>query len=185
MAERSKVYKLPRELLKAIERGWADGLHTLDEWMEFAHAGAPEVDISRSGLGRHLAKFSDTARRIRQAREVAAGIMKEIGASDESETGRLLAEMLSTLAMNTLEEKSAQGGADSKDLFFLSTALKNLAGAKKTEVDRELKIRAAMRAELEKKVGDKIRQAKQTGGLSDDAAAQIMAALAGGEPNKK
>ena len=49
--------------------------------------------------------------------------------------------MLSTLAMGTLNQQMDGATLDSKELFFLSTAIKNLASAEKTAVDRELMLR--------------------------------------------
>ena len=169
MAERSKFFKLPEELRAYIEKRWAEGDTTLDDLLAVVREKAPDAEISRTGLGRHLAKYTETSKRLREAREVAAGIMKEIGATDDSQTGRLLAEMLSSLAFNTLEPMVAKGQGDTKELFFLSMALKNLASAKKTEIDRELKIRKEMLAAAEKKLDEKASEAKASGTL--DAAA--------------
>ena len=57
--------------------------------------------------------------------------------------------------------------AGHEDLFFLSTAVKNIASAEKTSVDRELKVRKEVKAELEKKID----AAKPKEGAPQDAVA--------------
>jgi hypothetical protein len=124
--------------------------------------------VSRTGLGRYLAKYKDTFDRIREAQEVAGRCIEQLGENPRGDVGRLLTQMLSTLAMTTLRDLGGEGKAavDTKDLFFLANAIKNLASAEKTSVDRELKIRSQLKAELEKKLGE----TKTTGGDLDPAA---------------
>ena len=80
--------------------------------------------------------------------------------------------MLSTLAMGTLHQQMHGAAVNSKELFFLSTAIKNLASAEKTAVDRELMLRKQIAADLAKTVAPTLEKL-DAGGLSADTAAAI------------
>ncbi len=152
--QRSKVARMPHELREQIEAMWRAGEFTIDELLGWIRDKQPDADVSRTGLGRYLAKFDGTFNRIREAQEVAAHCVEKFGENPRGDIGRLCTQVLSTLAMGTLNEMSGEGkeSADTKDLFFLSTVIKNLASAEKTSVDRELKIRGQLKVEIEKKL---------------------------------
>jgi hypothetical protein len=168
--ERSKVARMPRELREQIEAMWRAGEFTIDELMAWLRERKPDADISRTGLGRYLAKFDGSFNRIREAQEVAARCVEKLGENPRGDVARLLSQLLGSLALTTLNNMGSDDekqSPDTKDLFFLSSAIKNIAGAEKTSTDRELKVRAAMKAEIEKKLDE----TKSTGGGELDPAA--------------
>src|ERR1700694_986660 len=152
--EKSKVARMPRELREQIEAMWRNGEFSLDELLGWIRERKPDAEISRTGLGRHLAKYKRTFDRIREAREVAGRCIEQLGENPRGDVARMLSQLLGSLAFTTLDEMGAEGKAppDTKDLFFLANAIKNLASAEKTSVDRELKVRKEMKAEIEKKL---------------------------------
>lgn len=154
--ERSKVSRMPREMREKVEALWRGGEFTIDELLGWIRDKKPDADVSRTGLGRYLAKFDGSFNRIREAQEVAARCVEKLGENPRGDIGRLLTQLLGSLAMTTLNDMSGddKGAADTKDIFFLANAIKNLASAEKTSVDRELKVRAQLKAELEKKLDE-------------------------------
>jgi Protein of unknown function (DUF3486) len=154
---RSKVARLPREVREEIEIAWREGRFTLDSLLEFLNQQAPEIQsnietaVSRSGLGRYLSKYNDTFYRLREAEQVAGACVGKLGENPRGEVGRLLTQVLSSLALTSLNQVQGET-VSSKELFFLSTVIKNLASAEKTSIDRELKIRKEIVAKVEKKV---------------------------------
>ena len=98
--------------------------------------------------------------------------MRELNEKPRGDVARLLTQMLSTLAMGTLNQQMDGTTLDSKELFFLSTAIKNLASAEKTAVDRELMLRKEIAADLAKTVAP-VLEKLDAGGLSTDTAAAI------------
>jgi len=166
--EKSKVARMPREQRDEIERMWREGKFTLDELLEWIRAKNPEAEISRTGLGRHLAKYKQTFDRIREAQEVAGRCIEQLGENPRGDVARMLSQLLGSLALTTLNDLGeGEKGPDTKDLFFLATAVKNIASAEKTSVDRELKVRKEVKAELEKKID----AAKPKEGAPQDAVA--------------
>lgn len=174
---KSRVAHLPREVRKEIEKRWREGSFTLDALMEWLREAAPEGGVSRSGLGRYVAQYNATFTKIREAQEVAARCVEQLGENPRGEVGQLLCQMLSALAVNTLNQ---MGGADepvdSKELFFLSSALKNLASADKTNMDRVLKLRTLL-AEKKEAAAAKAAGAAKAGGLSAEGAEAIRQAI--------
>jgi hypothetical protein len=164
--ERSKIARmLPLEVRQEIEQRWRSGEFTIDELLAWLRERKPEADISRTGLGRHLAKYKHTFDRIREAQEVAGHCIEQLGENPRGDIARMLPQLLGALALGTLkdmEEKEAP--PETKDLFFLANAIKNIASAEKTSVDRELKIRKELKAELEKKVDEMAKSNRATSG---------------------
>jgi hypothetical protein len=186
--KRSKVLGLPLETRRELERAYREGQFKLDDLMDWLRerkldvASDPAKGVSRSGLGRHLAKYKKTFERIQEAQDVAGHCVQQLNENPRGEVGRLLAQMLSALAMDSLNQLGDDGEPiDSKELFFLSTAIKNLAGAEKTSVDRELKIRERIAKELANKKApalEKVAEAERSGGLAPETADAIRKAIA-------
>src|ERR1700682_5582093 len=152
--EKSKVARMPRELREQIETMWRNGEFSLDELLGWIRERKPDAEISRTGLGRHLAKYKRTFDRIREAREVAGRCIEQIGENPRGDLARMLSQLLGSLAFTTLDEMGEEGkkAPGTKDLFFMATAIQKIASAEKISVDRELKVRAEVKREIEKKL---------------------------------
>jgi len=188
LAVRSKVTALPAPLKATVDRLLSSGRHTLDEINEhlkkLADAeGVPAEDLpSRSSLGRYATNFDKVAGKMREAREVAAGILDKFGAEPEGDVSRLLMELLKTVTFQALGE-AAEHGSDAKDIMFLSQAIKNAIGSGKLHAEERATIRrvaadearAATIVETEQAV-EKARTAK---GVSEDAYHALRNILAG------
>ena len=158
--KRSKALRLPRDLREEIERMWREGRFTLDDLMEFvrskgADAGSTPEGISRSGLHRYLRNFEQTAKRLREAQEVAGAVVGKLIDEPRGDVGRLLQELLKTIAFQQLSGIE-EAGAEVKpaDLMFLAKALQSVESAGKVSAEREQKIRAMVREQLERKVDE-------------------------------
>lgn len=181
--ERSKVSKFPRAVREELEQSWRSGQFTIDQLLEWLHTEHPAAasTTSRAGLARYLRKYKETFDRIREAQEVAAHAIEQAGQNTRGNVGRLLTQLLSAHALSSLNQLDPDKPVDSEELFFLSTAIKNLAGAEKTTVELELRIRKEIAAELQKKVAPALKdidEATRAGGLSADTAAAIRKAIA-------
>lgn len=182
--KRSKVSRLPRALLDELKRAWRDDEFTLDEALEWIRSKKPDADVSRTGVYRYLAKYKKTFDRIQEAEAIAGHCVRELNEKPKGDVARLLTQMLSSLAMGTLNQQMDEEAVDSKELFFLSAAIKNLASAEKTAIDRQLKLRKEIAAELVKKVEPALKTIESAAasvpnaGLSADTAAAIRKAIA-------
>lgn len=140
MARRSSVARLDPRIREAVDGAIRDGRATIDELV--ALIGAAGGAASRSAVGRYKKDFEDSLRRYREAQEVAGRWVQQFRADSDGDVARLLAEMLKTLAFQSLAETEV---ANAKDLMFLSNAVKNLAGVDRIKEEAEARARAAMK----------------------------------------
>ena len=176
--KRSKVSRLPREMREQIERLWREGCFTLDELQAWLHEQLrenPNAMPSRTALGRYLAKYRVSFQKIQEAQAIAGRCVEQLGENPKGEVSRLLVQLLEVLALQSLNQlQSETEPLGSRELMFLSAAIRNLATAEKTATDREIKIRKEVLANLKAGLIAKAR----TGGLSRQTAAEIRAAIA-------
>ncbi|MEO5332143.1 MAG: DUF3486 family protein [Magnetococcus sp. YQC-5] len=148
MGRQSTMTRLPREIQDEISRMIREGGYTLDEIR--AHlATLGTATPSRSALGRYRKSMDDRLALAREAREVAAVWVEKLGSDPQGDVGRLLVEMLRTVAFQSV---SAMGEGEAavkpSDVGTLARALRDLATADKSAVDQEIAIRKKLTAEI-------------------------------------
>jgi hypothetical protein len=179
----SKVSRLAPEIRQELERLWREGRYTVDEMMEWLREqlrdANPRGMPSRTALGRYLAKYKTSFEKIREAQALAGHCVEQFGENPKGEVGRLLIQLLSALALQSLNQlDTATAPLESKELMFLSAAIRNLTTAEKTSMDRELRLRRVLAAELKSKVAAGVQAREREGGLSPEATAAIRAEIA-------
>lgn len=174
----SKVDQLPAELREAIEKLWLSGRYTLEQIAGFLADLAsgrrsmlpPELDIavqvppeavpSKSGLGRHVKGLEAIAEKLQRSRTVAEALVDKVGKEPESRTARLNIELMHAsiqdlfLAAEAAGEAGAEGtpvALDPENAMFLARALKDLASARKADIDLTLKLKAEIAKEMQAK----------------------------------
>lgn len=174
MAQRSAIGKLPHEIRDQVHRLIRDGV-TIDAIVERLEALGAEV--SRSSVGRYKQKYEGLLERYREAQEVAAVWVRKLGEDPQGDVGQLCAEMLKTVAFQTLANMADTEAekADPKAIMMLAKSIKDLEGAAKISAERELKVRKAVAAELLGKLDAAEKDAEVAGepGLSAARIAQL------------
>lgn len=161
MARPSSIDQLPEEI--RVEIGRLRGLGcTIDQILDHLR-GLLDRAPSRSALGRHIKGMDQVAERLRQSRQVAEALVRELGDAPESRTARLNIELLHTAIMD-LFMKAADGEAEGVDadgraalagnpegVQLLAKALDHLGRASRSNVEFLLAAerRAAERAKRE------------------------------------
>ena len=141
MGQKSTVKRLPAAIRQAVDQAIRDGA-TFDEVVETI--GGMGATASRSAVGRYKKNFEDVAREMREAQEMSRVWMEEVGKRPEGELGRLVIEILRTVAY-----KSARDAVDSDqpiDIKWLANAARasrDLETAGKTTAELTLKLRKA------------------------------------------
>lgn len=161
-----------------IDRGW-----TIDEIKQKLDELGKSV--SRSALGRHVRTLPEVAKEMRDAREMAESLAREVGTASEDKLAELNIElmhgvMLRLLANGKESEEGESVTFGPEEVMFLGRAMKDLASARKTDVDRvrarealvELKAKQAAVAKVEE-------VAKTSGGLTADTVMAIRKAVLG------
>lgn len=150
MSRPSSITRLPAEVRDAADAAIREG-RTIDEIT--AAIRSLGGDASRSSVGRYKQRMEEKLQRYREAQEVAGVWVTQLGAEPEGKVGRLLAEMLKTVAFKTLadigEEDVSVGG---QEIMFLARAIKDLESAGKLSAEREIRIRRDLAALVEKAV---------------------------------
>jgi hypothetical protein len=146
-APRSKPLRLPSALRRKLEQALEDHRFTAADLMQFVNSRTevppPAIQFDAPDFERKLARY-------REAQEVAASWVTKLGQEPSGDVGRLLAEMLKTVAFKLLsgfgEDKA---GAKPAEIVLLARAIKDLEIAGRTSAERELKIRAQLKMQLE------------------------------------
>lgn len=140
------------------------------------HGLSDEMKLSRTGLNRYASRLEEVGARIRQAREVSEVWVAKLGDAPTSDVGKLVQELVRTLAFDTTMEMTESGKTVSpKDLNQLALFSQRIEQAAFVSHKREKEIRAAFAAEVAE-VADK---AVKSAGLSKETAAEIKRQILG------
>jgi hypothetical protein len=135
VARPSKIDRLPddvKELIGALRRAG----RTIDEIL--AKLKELEVDVGRSGLGEHIKKWDMMAERLHRSKAAAEAIMQKL--EDTGSDDRVARMNVAALHASIMELLAGEEGEPvtlaPKEAMLVSTALKNLASAGKSDLDR-------------------------------------------------
>lgn len=172
MARRpTKVDRLPPEIKEEIARLRERG-HSLDAILSHLRGlGVGEGEVSRTGLYNHIVKLDELGEMMRQDSIMADALVSRFGDAQDDRIFRANLQMMHALLFRlNVSLRSGQDGValDSREMMFLTSALKNLAGAEKTSGDtieaRERRAAAeAVEAERKRLNGELTRVAAKTG----------------------
>lgn len=177
MPRKSTVEQLPEEILEEVQKLIRDG-HTIDAITEHLHG--LEQDVSRSAVGRYTQNFTQALEKYKEAQEVAGVWVEQLGENSKGDVGKLIAEMLKTIAFNTLANMGEMEGAhDPKDIMFLAKSIKDLEGANKLSIERELKIREEVAKKTKKAAADTAVKTAKSQGLSAETVNAIRSGILG------
>jgi uncharacterized protein YukE len=190
MARPSSIDRLPDAIKAAIGQLRQSG-HTIDEIL--AHLADMKTQVSRSALGRHVKGFDKIADKMRQSRDVATALVRELGDLPESKTAKLNIELIHSAVMDLFMNAPEGGEADADGkaatqgnpmgLMMLAKALDHLGRASKSNVE--------FVALAEKRAADKARQESvaaveavaKDAGLSSDTVTAIKEKIFGVKPD--
>lgn len=175
MGRKSTISRLPVEIRSEIDRLIREGALTIDEICDEIRGLG--VDIPRSTLGDYKQKMEGQLRRYREAQEVAGRWVAELGAQKDSQLGQLLAELLKTVAFQTLVDVGeGEEGAKPMDVMLLAKALKDVAGAQKLDHEHRERLRDLWLQEQTARVtaaADVVAKEARRKGLSEEDAARL------------
>lgn len=124
--------------------------------------------VSKSAVNRYSMRMDNFGKKFRESREITKMWLEKFGSHPEGEVGKLLNEMVRTLAFDlTLEMADGETPVEPKMLKELSIAIRNLERASSENVKREAEIRKRVLAEA----ADTVEETAKQQGLSADQAA--------------
>ena len=120
------------------------------------------VDVSRSAMGRYVKSARESMEQYTKAQVVASIWIEKFGSEPSSDVSRLLPQMLEAVAHRTLEDMAESEDIKSpEEVRVMARALKDLNGAKKGNIDIELKMREVREAERKKVLQEQRAQADE------------------------
>lgn len=171
MPKPSSVTQLDPRIREAVDKAIREDRATIDQIVALIEDMGGEV--SRSAVGRYKKNAEEQMQQYREAQEVAKVWIGKLEEDPNSDVGRLLSEMLRTVAFQTMGRMDEK--AKAADIMFLAKALKEVASADKISTDREVKIRQ----EVAKKAADKAETVGKQMGLSADQQSNLRKELLG------
>ncbi len=174
MGRRSSITQLPAELREAVDTAVREGRATIEELTALINAHG--VAVSKSAVGRYMKRANDQMQRFRQAQEIAKVWIGKIETDPHGDVGRLLSEMLKTVAFQVAGDMGDESAkASAQDVMFLTSALRNIGTFDKVRMEHILKIRQETAAEAAKAAAS----AGKSRGLTPETIAYIRSEIYG------
>jgi len=129
--------------------------------------------ISRTAFYNKSFRLAAAQRRMREAREMFAGLADEFTAENVDENTIVLGEFIKTLIQELVDD--ASGLKSPKEAMELARAYQATVMAQKISTDRRLKLMT----ELETKTVEAVEKVARERGLSDDTVEEIKARILG------
>lgn len=175
----STITQLDPSIKEAVDTAVREGRATIDEIVKLiTELGG---DASRSAVGRYVKNARERMEDYRQATQMAAVWVDKLGSEPEGDVGRMLLEMLRVVAFKTIGDIDQAGP---EDLMLLAKAMKDISGADKIIVDREINLRKLIAARASEVAASVVKTVKKAG-LSDDTINVIRAEILGIPDAKK
>lgn len=152
---RSKVDLLPEEIKAQLNMMLRDGRLEQQEILNIINEEIDDAGkkLSRSGLNRYATKMEKIGAKIRQSREVAEVWTAKLGDAPTSEVGKLLQEVVRTMAFETGMAMTDQDEPVApKAISQLALAIQRIEQAASASHKRETEIRKAFADEAAKEV---------------------------------
>ncbi len=168
MARRSQIEQLDPRIREVVDQLIRAGRATHDDIVERLKDMLGEEAPSRSAVGRYAKRARAQMRRYREAQEVAKVWIGKLEEQPDSDVGRLLSEMLRTVAFQTLGDLGDRedGAVEASEVMLLARAIKDLASADKLSAERELRIRR----ETARKAADVVTETAKAQGMDEEQA---------------
>jgi hypothetical protein len=179
---KSTISRLPAEQREYIERLLRDGRMTLDEMIADLRNHFPDepaAEISRSALNRYDNQFAEMTARMREIQTMADAVVGEMGEGIGEKSGELLSQAIITLATNAALQAHGQDDVPIETIRKLSVAAKNAMDSRRVDLTVRRAIREEARAQLLAEQAAKLDKVVKTGGLSEDAAADMRKKILG------
>jgi hypothetical protein len=176
MGRRSTIERLPAEVRDTIASLRRQG-RTLDEIM--AKLRELDVEVSRTSLWRHTKQLDAIADHMRRSQDMARALTERFGNNGIGDLARYNLQVAHGLLMRLMFSDDGEPiQLDAKEAMFLTSALKNVVTASKSDQEREIKLRDRIAAQAEEVAAETVAELKKVG-MSADGAEAIRARILG------
>ena len=139
------------------------------------------AEVSRSATARYVKNERESMRQMVKAQAMARVWVEQFGKEPDGDVGRLLPQMLEAIAHRTLDDMAESEAVMSpEEVRVMARALKDLSGAKRGNIDIELKMRQVREEERLAVLAEqraKLEAMPNKGGVTPATKAEIRKAL--------
>lgn len=189
-ARPSRAKQVPPEIKVMIDRLLREGKETQLAILDMVNTELEvrgQKPLSRSSLNRYALQIDKAGAKIRQAREIAAIWMDKLGTSPDNQTGRLVIELIRTMAFESVGKLSEQADESGeplppKILNELAKMARNLELAERTSVEADIAVRKQVAEEVAaaaRQAEDQVVAVATEAGLSAARIAEMRAGFLG------
>ncbi|KXV50546.1 hypothetical protein AD945_01840 [Gluconobacter albidus] len=175
MAERpSSIDKLPQEVRDEIASLRGAG-HTIDEILA-ALRELHSTEISRSALGRHIKTMEEVGRDMRQSREIAEMLVRQLGDEPESRVVQANIQLMHSFMMKLFigdDEAIREIKKDPQSIMMMAKALDHLTRSSKTDADFVAKVEARVEARIRAETEARLKTVVKEKGMTAETATII------------
>jgi len=187
MARQSTITTLPEDILEILQELLRDPRCSQLEATAKINAileGRDEQPVSKSAVNRYSQRMEEVGARLRQSREVAKMWIGRLGNQPQGETGKLLNEIIRTLAFETtMHAAEGEEPVSPKMLKDLALAVQRLESAASMNEDREKKIKDEARKLALEEAASKVEEVSSTGGMTRESVDLIKSEILGIKTN--
>jgi len=154
MGRKSKVSKLPVEVKTYIQKLLREDRLTLAEMQAELTERFPEHHEkgelpSRGGLGRYHKLYKEVSQSQQNIQTAAQMLVSELGEDFDDKSGALLAQAVTTLAINAVDDALGKGNVSLKDVQALARAARSVHESRKLSLhERQIVAKEAREALL-------------------------------------
>jgi hypothetical protein len=185
MGRKSSIDRLPQEVRKRARQLLRDNQLTLDEIREqIKEEFGVDYVPSRTPLWREKQKIEQWAKDARELETIADVWVRELKDRPSGKTGRMVLELLRTMAFQAVGAAREKQTIDPKEIWALARAFNLIETGGKRNIETESKLREETKAELLREQAAKIDTLVKEGGLSAETANAFRMQLLGVKPKR-
>jgi len=168
MGKKSSITQQPDHIREAVDRAIREQRATIDDIVSLINAMGGEA--SRSAVGRYVKSANEQMEQYRKAQEVAKVWIGRLEENPEGDVGRLLSEMLRTVAWQTIGSMDGESDNAAMEIMLLAKAIKDMAGADKVTMESALRIRQEARKQALEEAAQRAEETAVAQGMGADQA---------------
>lgn len=182
MPRKSKVVRLPAEQRRFVEKLLRDDSLTLSEIFDQARQAFPDINVSRSGLGRYKQQVDELAGRMRDIQAAGTALVAELGEDPNDRGGQLLVNAVTTLATHAALKATGAPEDDElsiKEIAQLARGARAVMETRKMSLAERQQIAKEAREALQREQAEQLASVAKSRGLSAKTAETIRKEILG------
>lgn len=172
MGRKSSIERLPKPVRDTVAKLIRDNRLTLDEIVDKLRGEFGEAP-SRSAVHRYKQTLDEALSKQREMDGIAEVWVREVKDQPQGKMGRMVLELLRTVAMQSALNAQSKDHIDPKELAHIARAFNLIESAGKREAENRAMLREEIRQELLKEQGEKLDGMAAAGKFSPEVHALI------------